>query len=111
MRRTGMDKDAAIILTQSKSMAVGLIITWFFGGLGVFYVSMIGGLVLGGLEVVGWIIAFMTLGIGAILLIPVHFVALIWTYLGVKKHNAKLISGLNGSTPSMSTAAEAVPSE
>lgn len=106
-----MDRETAIILTQSKSMAVGLIITWFFGGLGVFYVSMIGGLVLGGLELIAWIIAFMTLGFGTILLIPLHLVALIWTYMGVKKHNAKLISGLGESTPAISTVPEAVPSE
>lgn len=106
-----MDRDTAIILTQSKSMAVGLLITWFFGGLGVFYVSMMGGLVLGGLEVVAWIITFMTLGIGTILLIPLHFAALIWTYLGVKKHNARLISNLSESTPQISTVPDAVPSE
>lgn len=89
-----MDKDAAIILTQSKSMAAGMIITWFFGGLGVFYVSLLGGLVLGGLELVAWIVTFATLGFGVILLIPIHIVALVWTYLGVKKHNTRLISGL-----------------
>jgi len=87
-----MDKEAAIILTQSKSMAAGMIITWFFGGLGVFYVSILGGLLLGGLELVAWIITFATFGIGVFLLIPVHIVALIWTYLGVKKHNNNLLA-------------------
>lgn len=92
-----MDKETAIILTQSKSMAVGLIITWFFGGLGVFYVSIIGGIVLGGLEFLAWIIALFTFGFGVILLVPIHIVALIWTFLGVKKHNSKLIAQFSSS--------------
>lgn len=90
-----MDKETAIILTQSKSMAVGMIITWFFGGLGVFYVSLLGGIVLGGLEFVLWIVTFMTLGVGVVLLIPLHIVALAWTYMGVKKHNTKLLASLS----------------
>ena len=89
-----MDKETAILLTQSKSMATGMIITWFFGGLGVFYVSLLGGLVLGSLEFIGWIVTFATLGFGVILLIPIHIAALVWTYLGVKKHNNKLIADL-----------------
>ena len=92
-----MDRETAIILTQSKSMAVGMLITWFFGGLGVFYVSMLGGLVLGSLEFVLWVVTFMTFGIGVILLIPLHIAALIWTYMGVKKHNIRLLANLSDS--------------
>lgn len=90
-----MDKETAIILTQSKSMAVGIILTWFFGGLGVFYVSLLGGLILGGTEFILWIVTFMTVGMGVILLIPLHIVALVWTYMGVKKHNNRLIASLS----------------
>ncbi len=88
-----MDREAAIILTQSKSIAVGMIITWFFGGLGVFYVSLLGGLLLGSLELILWIVTFFTFGFGVILLLPVHIASLVWVYLGVKKHNDRLIAG------------------
>lgn len=92
-----MDKEAAIILTQSKSMAVGLVVTWFMGGLGVFYVSLLGGLLLGSLELLFWIVTFFTLGIGVVLLVPVHIASLVWVYLGIKKHNNRLITGINNS--------------
>jgi len=104
-----VDKETAIVLTQSKSMPVGILITWFFGGFGVFYVSIIGGLVLGGLEFILWIVTFFTLGFGLILLIPLHIIALIWTYMGVKKHNNKLIASLSDSTPSVSTTSPITP--
>ena len=104
-----MDKETAIILTQSKSMAVGLIITWFFGGLGVFYVSILGGLVLGGLEFIAWIVTFVTFGFGVVLLIPIHIAALIWTFLGVKKHNSKLIAQFANSAPLAPVTEQAIP--
>jgi len=95
-----MDKETAIILTQSKSMAVGLILTWFFGGFGVFYVSILGGVLLGLLEFILWIVTFATLGFGVLLLIPLHIIALVWVYIGVKNHNNRLISGLTKSNAS-----------
>ena len=93
-----MDKETALILTQSKSIGVGLLITWLFGGFGVFYVSVLGGVVMGILELILWVLSFFTMGLALILLAPVHILSMIWVYMGVKNHNKRLIAGL-GSSP------------
>ncbi len=40
-----MDKDTAIILTQTKSTGMACFLTLFFGGAGLFYVSILAGII------------------------------------------------------------------
>lgn len=87
-----MDRDTAVILTQSKSTAVAVLLTLFFGGLGLFYVGTKSAILMTIIEVVLVVITFITLGFGGILLIPFHIVALILAISGVNKHNARLIA-------------------
>lgn len=98
-----MDKDTAIILTQSKSLGVGLLLTFLFGGLGVLYVSILGGILLGVLEVIAVVITVATFGIGIVLLIPIHIAAFIWVIVGVKNHNNRLIAGMSSPATAIAT--------
>ena len=80
---------------QSKSMLIGLLLTFFFGGFGVFYFSTWGGVICSILEILLWIIAFFTFGFGAILLIPAHLIFVIYTAISINRHNKKLLETYN----------------
>lgn len=85
-----MDKDSAMILTQSKSMGLGVVLTLFFGGLGVFYASILGGILMTLAELASLVLCFVV--IGFFLLPIVHIIALIWTVVAINSHNQKLLA-------------------
>jgi len=86
-----MDRETAVILTQSKSAGVSVLLTLVFGGLGLFYISTMAGLVMTVIEVILVGIAILTLGLGGLLLIPFHIICLIWSIVGVRRHNERLL--------------------
>ncbi len=84
------ENQANVVITRSpKSQGIGLILTFLFGSLGLFYASVVGGIIMLIVEVV---VAVLTLGIG---LIATHFVCLIWSLIAVSNYNKKLLSGKN----------------
>ncbi len=87
-----MDRDTAVILTQTKSIAVSVLLTLLFGGFGLFYVSVLAGVIMSVVEIIAWVITILTFGLGIVLLIPCHIICLIWAIVGVQKHNEKLIA-------------------
>ncbi len=87
-----MDRDTAVILTQTKSTAVAVLLTIFFGGIGLFYVGAKSAIWMTIIESILFVITLITLGFGGILLVPFHIVALIMAINGVNKHNAQLIA-------------------
>ena len=95
-----MDRDAVAVILQAKSVAMAILLTIFFGGLGVFYVSVPGGIIMSIVTVIVWFISFVTFGIGGIVLIPlVHGISIIWAIVGVNNHNKKLtMTYLKGDT-------------
>lgn len=93
-----MDKEAAIILTQSKNVALGVVLTFLFGGFGVFYASILGGLIMSITEAIGLAISFMTLGIMSFMMCPIHIVAIIWAIAAINKHNQRLIASVSYSS-------------
>ena len=85
-----MDKDSARILTQSKNMGLGVVLTLFFGGFGVFYASIIGGILMTLAELLSLALCFVV--IGFFMLPVVHIVSLIWTIVAIDSHNKKLLA-------------------
>lgn len=86
-----MDRDTAVILTQSKSTGVAVLLTILFGGIGLFYTSTQAGIWMTIIEFILITITIFTLGIGVILLVPFHIACLIMAISGVKKSNANLL--------------------
>lgn len=78
--------DAARIIVQSKSMAVGILLALFFGPLGLFYSTVPGALIMLVLSVV---VAFFTLGLG-LLIIPL--LSVLWAAIAISSHNNKLLA-------------------
>jgi hypothetical protein len=90
-----MDRESVAVMMETKSVALGIILALFFGGLAVFYVSIAGGIIMGIITAIAWFITFVTFGFGGIVMIPlVHGIALIWVIVGVNNHNKRLAGSL-----------------
>jgi TM2 domain-containing membrane protein YozV len=79
--------QAALLMNQ-KSTGVALLLTFFFGPLGLFYSSVMGGVIM---LLVGGIIIVFTAGIGSILVWPI---CMIWAVMATGSHNKRLLLGL-----------------
>lgn len=88
-------KKLAIVQTQSKSMAAGIFLTLFFGGFGLLYAGVILGLIGIFIELVILALSFFTFGLGGLLLVPWHILAVLITMFCISSHNKKLISSLD----------------
>jgi TM2 domain-containing membrane protein YozV len=78
----------ATLLMNQKSTGVALLLTFFFGPLGLFYSSVMGGVIM---LLVGGIIIVFTVGIGSILVWPI---CMIWAVMATSSHNKRLLLGL-----------------
>lgn len=76
---------------MSKSMPIGVILTLLFGGLGVFYTSITAGIVCTIIEGILVFAAFVTLGLGGILIPVAHVIFVIYTIAKINSHNRKLM--------------------
>lgn len=82
------EQRANVVITRSpKSQGISFILTFLFGPLGLFYSSVLGGVIM---LILGIIIAIITLGIGAIL---AWLGSIIWGAIAVSSYNKKLMSG------------------
>jgi hypothetical protein len=73
-----------VIVRSEKSMAVTLLLTFFFGPLGMFYSTVTGGVVM---LIVSVILAVVTLGLSLILTWPI---CMIWAAVETNKYNKSL---------------------
>lgn len=87
-------RAVARVSMESKSMLAGVLLTLFFGGLGMLYTSIFWGLVGLAIELVVWIIAVFTFGLGAFLIVPWHILAVIITIISINNHNRRLLNSL-----------------
>lgn len=71
-----------------KSVGASLVLTFFFGPLGMFYSTIIGAIIMLILYIV---IGIITVGLGIIIL---HPIAMIWGAVAVSSHNKKLANSL-----------------
>jgi hypothetical protein len=87
-----MDNKTIAALIQAKSTGLAVVLSLFFGGLGLLYATIPGGIIMSIITVLVWILGIITLGIGLVLVPFVHFVCIIWAVIAVKKYNTKLLS-------------------
>lgn len=79
----------AALQSQQKSTAVGVLLTLFFGGFGMFYVSMKAGIICSILEIILWILVFVF--IGAILLPIFHIIVIVLAITSINQYNQNII--------------------
>jgi hypothetical protein len=77
-----------IIIREPKSMAVAVLLALFFGPLGLLYASVLGGLIMLGINLVILVIGTLTFGIGYFLFPITWLICVIWAIVAVQKDNA-----------------------
>lgn len=70
-----------LLIVREKSVLVALLLTFFFGPIGMLYSTILGAIVTFFLNLV---IGIPTAGVGLVLLWPIQ---MIWSYMAVKNHN------------------------
>lgn len=61
-----------------KSVGVSVVLTFLFGGLGLFYSSIVGGIVMTLIEVIAVIVTILTFGLGVVLFVVIWPATMIW---------------------------------
>lgn len=79
-----------VVITRSpKSQGIGLLLTFLFGSLGLFYSTVVGGIIM---VIIELIVGIFTLGFG---LLITHPICLVWSLIAVSSYNKKLMEGRN----------------
>ncbi|MCC8189364.1 MAG: hypothetical protein LIP77_01835 [Planctomycetes bacterium] len=86
-----MESQPIEVQLQSKSVLVAAVLTFFLGGFGLFYNSLLLGLLGAAVELFLVVIWLVTLGIGGFLLPPWHVVCIVIAVLQATAHNRRLL--------------------
>ena len=82
------NQNVNVVVTRSpKSVGIAIALSLFFGPFGMFYSTIIGGIVM---LIVKIIVAIVTFGFGLLLTWPI---GVIWAAIAASTHNKKLMSG------------------
>ncbi len=73
-----------IIIKSNKSVGIALILTFFFGPLGMLYSTISGGIIM---LIITGIVALFTLGVGLLITWPI---CMIWAAISANNYNNKL---------------------
>ncbi|MBA4148603.1 MAG: hypothetical protein H0X66_10860 [Verrucomicrobia bacterium] len=88
-QQTQQAPKQVIIVQSTKSVGVAILLSFFFGPLGMFYSTVSGAVVMIFANLVA---VFLTLGIGLVLTWPI---GMIWAARAASAHNKKLLTGVN----------------
>jgi len=85
------DETTRLMIAQmnQKNLGLGVVLTFFFGGLGLLYSSIPGGILMTILELIAWVLMFV--GIGFLILPLIHFSSIVWSIVAINAHNRKLL--------------------
>ncbi len=82
------DKATQVALMQQKSMAITLLLTLFFGPLGLFYTSVAGGVIM---LILSILVGVFTFGFG---LIATQVICVIWGAVATDDYNKKIMADI-----------------
>ncbi len=83
------NQQQKIVVLNQKSMGVSFLLTFFFGPLGMFYSTVLGGVVM---LVVSVFVFIVTIGLGTLLTWPI---CIIWAAIATSSHNKRAINSIN----------------
>ncbi len=86
MESNNITNKQVVIVKSQKSVGISLLLTFFFGPLGLFYSSVMGAIIM---LVLGVTISLLTAGLGYVL---VDLICMIWGAIAVSKYNKKLLN-------------------
>lgn len=73
-----------VVVTSQKSLVASILLTLFFGPLGLFYSSVTGGVVM---LILSIIVSIFTLGFGLLITFPI---CIIWGVIATNQYNSKI---------------------
>lgn len=76
-------QQTIVVVTKQKSLAAAILLTIFFGPLGLLYSSVMGGIAM---IVLGLLIGIFTLGVGLVIVWPI---CIVWAVVAVNMANKK----------------------
>ncbi len=81
-----MNQTNTVVIMQQKSVLVSLLLSFFFGPLGMLYSTILGAIIM---LIITVPVAVFTAGIGLIFTVPI---CMIWSFIAIKTHNSKLMN-------------------
>jgi hypothetical protein len=99
-----MDRESVSVLISAKSKGLGFLLVLLFGGFGLLYATVTGGVLMSLAQVGAFIVSFLTFGFGLVLLIPIWIVSLIWSMVAIGGHNQRLLRRMDGARSRRGTA-------
>jgi len=81
------EQPQRVVVTSTKSMGVSIILTILFGPLGMFYSTILGGIVM---SIISLVVGVLTFGMGLIITWPI---CVIWAAIATNSYNIKLLAG------------------
>lgn len=98
-----------VMLAPEKSVGIAFLLTFLFGPLGMLYSTVVGALVMLGIEaivtVVGWFLVAATFGLGLVILVPGYFLiwvaCILWGCLAASGHNERSRAAAHAMAQSM----------
>ena len=85
-------RNLAMIQMNSKNTGIAALLVLLFGGLGFFYVSILGGIVTFIVEIILVVISFFTFGFGLVFVFLFHIMLVIIAIILVKRQNKALLN-------------------
>ncbi|MBQ8225308.1 MAG: hypothetical protein IJZ86_08175 [Bacteroides sp.] len=85
------NNDVKVIITRSpKSLGISILLSAIFGGLGMLYATILGGIIMFIFDLILWIFPLGWI-VSLLLLRPIE---IIWAIIATKSYNDKLLKGL-----------------
>ena len=83
---SGMQSSRPVVIVSStKNVGIAILLTVFFGPLGMFYSTIAGAIIMG---ILSLIVAVLTAGLGLVITWPI---SILWGALAATAHNKKLL--------------------
>ncbi len=93
VRQSAAPSNSNVIINlPQKSMLLGLILTFFFGPLGMLYATVLGGIVMFIVCVLTFGITIMTLGVGSVLFFLVWIIQMLWAGFAIAGYNKRVLN-------------------
>ncbi|OGU12653.1 MAG: hypothetical protein A2X61_10905 [Ignavibacteria bacterium GWB2_35_12] len=87
-----MSETRIMVNAPTKNVAVSVLLTIFFGGFGLLYSTVKGGIIMSIIEFINFWLCFLIIGL---FLAPViHLICVIWGVTAVNKYNRELLDSL-----------------
>jgi hypothetical protein len=83
-----------VVVTATKSVGISIILTLLFGPVGMFYSTVLGGVIMLGVNAFVLVLAICTAGIGGLLFLITWPICVFWGAMAANSYNKKLLRGL-----------------